>query len=176
MTTYTFDLPSGGDQLVVGIRVSSNGSEELAFDNICLDDTPPLQDPVALGLPAITVAVGAAAQMVDLTLGFEDYEDGAVGLTYEVSADDNPGLLASTPIDNGSKVLTINFHPNLAGTSNLTIKATDPDGQSVTTILEVHIVGDDLQVWQNAHFSRADLIDPAKKATVWGRRPTRTGI
>lgn len=61
LTTYNFPIPATGTNLVVGVRVSSNGSEEVAFDNICITGTD-VEAPLAdLAGPLNGASIGSAA-------------------------------------------------------------------------------------------------------------------
>jgi len=77
LTTYNFSIPDTGTNLVVGIRVSSAGSEEVAFDNICITGTdiaPPVAN-LANPTNGATVASAVINAQGYLDVTFSDNSD-----------------------------------------------------------------------------------------------------
>lgn len=81
--------------------------------------------PKTSGLPDIVVNEGAPPQEVNLWAAFSDDEDLDTALTFVVQNIDNPSLFTSTPINNATGKLTLNFAPNASGVANVTIRAFD---------------------------------------------------
>ena len=155
------------------IRATERGGFTEAAVIIQVENVP--EAPVTTGLDPVNVTIGAADGVIDLAAAFSDEEDGSADLSYSISSNSNPSLFASADIDNETDELTLDFAPNVTGNATLDITATDSDGQSVTATLEVIISGSALEEWRIAHFSAADLGDPAKEATVWGNAANPDG-
>ncbi|MCW5846032.1 MAG: cadherin domain-containing protein [Anaerolineae bacterium] len=81
--------------------------------------------PTTSGIANVDVDEDAPNRVIDLTKAFDDKEDGAAGLTYEVKSNTNPGLFDDVKINPGQNTLTLAFKANAFGTAELTIRATD---------------------------------------------------
>ncbi len=79
--------------------------------------------PTTSGIANVNVDEDAPNKVIDLTKAFDDKEDGAAGLTYELKNNTNPGLFDDVVINQGT--LTLDFKANTSGTAQLTIRATD---------------------------------------------------
>ncbi len=79
--------------------------------------------------------------VIDLTAHFDDLEDGAAGLTYSVSVNDNTALVNTSILGTS---LTLSYPDNTYGIANITIQATDSGGLTVddTFTLTVNPVND----------------------------------
>ncbi|MBP6017179.1 MAG: cadherin domain-containing protein [Candidatus Promineofilum sp.] len=86
----------------------------------------PVNDkPTTSGIATVNVEEDAPDKVIDLTKAFDDKEDGAAGLTFEVKNNTNPGLFDDVKINPGQNTLTLDFKANASGTAELTIRATD---------------------------------------------------
>jgi Zn-dependent M28 family amino/carboxypeptidase len=99
-----------------------------------VDDDPVVVTPIE----GVTVAVNAASTTIDLTARFDDADILTDGdwLTYSVSGNTNPGLVAPTIA--GSE-LTLDYLPDQSGTSDVAIRATDSLGNWVEDVFTVTV-------------------------------------
>ena len=73
--------------------------------------------PTTNGIANVDVDEDAPNRVIDLTKAFDDKEDGAAGLTYEVKSNTNPGLFDDVKINPGQNTLTLAFKANAFGTA-----------------------------------------------------------
>ncbi|MGH7199531.1 MAG: Ig-like domain-containing protein, partial [Planctomycetaceae bacterium] len=99
--------------------------------------------PTTLGIADVSVDRNAPDENIDLHARFNDAETADVDLTYTVQANDNPALVTSTiNSDAVSDTLVLQFAPGTSGIATLTIRATDPDMNSVQTTFMVTVNDD----------------------------------
>ncbi|MEP3479784.1 MAG: cadherin domain-containing protein [Fuerstiella sp.] len=89
----------------------------------------------------ITVDEDASESVIDLAAAFEDSEHLDSDLTYAVVSVTNAGLFASVLIDNAADTLTLGYTADQNGVADITVRATDPYGQSVTSTFQVTVDG-----------------------------------
>ena len=77
----------------------------------------------------VTVNENAANTIINLFDIFEDTEDPDSALTYTLVGNTNPTLFTSTEIAGGN--LTLDYAPNVSGTADITLRATDTGELSV---------------------------------------------
>lgn len=94
--------------------------------------------PTTTGLPSITVFDTVAPSSILVRNYFADLEDGAAGLRYEITGNTNPGLLSFLGIDSAGK-LVIRYRPGIAGSTSVTVKATDSLGKSVSSSFAISV-------------------------------------
>ena len=94
---------------------------------------------------------------------FDDVEDGESPLALAISQNSNSNVVTAT-ISNRILNLTL---PGPAGTSTVSVQATDTGGQSTTASFEL-TVAPTYQDWRQQYFSAAELANPAAEATLWG--------
>ena len=93
--------------------------------------------PEALGtLPDQTLTEGGSAQTLTVTSAFRDLDGDALAYTAESSA---PAVAIAT--ESGAEVTV---HPVGVGTATIRVRATDPDGLSVTQDFDVTVVSEPL--------------------------------
>lgn len=85
------------------------------------------QPPESTGIDNIVVEINAPETRLDLWSYFSDLEDGAAGLSYEVSGNTNPDLFSLADILE-NRYLTLNYAADSPGISEISIKATDRGG------------------------------------------------
>ncbi len=90
-------------------------------------------------MPTIIVSQGTPTKVVPLTGVFHD-ANGAAVLRYSIEGDTNESLLASPPLAISSGYLAISPAPAATGTTILTVKATDPSGESAECDVTVEVV------------------------------------
>ena len=86
--------------------------------------------PLGTGLADLTTDTSGAPLTVNLYDAFEDGETSDAALTYEVVAVSNPGLFATSPVGTISDPEAFQLQLASAGSSQVTIRATDADGHS----------------------------------------------
>lgn len=94
--------------------------------------------PITSGLPDITVDLDAPDSVIPLYPRFYDADHPDTQLAFTVQGNTLPGLFASVGID-ASGQLILNYAPTAIGTSQLTIRATDPGGRFVDARFNVTI-------------------------------------
>jgi hypothetical protein len=77
--------------------------------------------------------------LVSLPSYFNDAESGGSGLTYSIISDDNSSLFDTSSINQSTKCLVLNAANNASGRANLVVRATDPGGLSVDTVITVDV-------------------------------------
>ncbi len=109
------------------------------------------QPPTTTGLADVHVDEDAPDTVVNLAGAFNDTEDGASGLTYTVESDSNPALFAGVTVDLGTDTLTLDYAPNAYGSADITVRATDSNGQWVESSFSVVVNPQpDTLTWTNA--------------------------
>ena len=126
-TTATPDAKSSAGFLPTGILAADGyggGSGDLP--------------PTTSGIADVYVDEDAADVVIQLYSAFDDVEDGAENLTYEIVGNTDPSLFQSVGIE-GYGGLVLDFAPDAFGEATLTIRATDSANQSVETSFTVHV-------------------------------------
>ncbi|NOH04120.1 MAG: hypothetical protein HND47_20185 [Chloroflexi bacterium] len=126
---------SAGSAVVsVGATVAHNRSALVAFALNPSNTPPTIQTPIA----DVNVNEDAANTVFNLHNNFQDAESADAALTYTVQANTNPGLFTSVDISNPT-AFTLDYAPDANGTSNITIRATDPGGLFVEDTFTVTV-------------------------------------
>jgi len=94
--------------------------------------------PTTSGIADVYVDEDAADIVIQLYSAFDDVEDGAENLTYELVGNTDPSLFNSVGIE-GYGGLVLDFAPDAFGEAVLTVRATDTANQSVETSFTVHV-------------------------------------
>lgn len=79
----------------------------------------------------------ASSPLIQLSSAFQDAEDAAGGLHYEIAGIGNPGLFSFVGIDSRTGMLALDFALGMSGASDFTIRATDSAGQTVSATSKV---------------------------------------
>ena len=98
----------------------------------------PNQRPVATAIPPVTVFDAVAPTGIPLRQFFNDAEDGPAGLAYAITGNSNPGLFAFAGINPATGVLLLKYRPDTGGSAQVTVRATDTLGKSVSTTFAVN--------------------------------------
>ena len=148
--------PDANGQSTIKIRATDSAGlwAETTFD---VKVNPVNDQPTTSGIGDVTVAEDAPDTVIKLYESFNDKEDNPKQLTYEVTANTKANLFAAVTIDPVQATLTLAYKPNVSGTADLTVKATDKgtfgmpnSALSVSTTFKVTVNGDnDLPVLQN---------------------------
>ncbi|MFT7220184.1 MAG: hypothetical protein ACI8Z1_001801 [Candidatus Azotimanducaceae bacterium] len=98
-----------------------------------------LAPPSTTGIADVEVNQGASNTVIDLLTVFSDVEDLDTLLVFSVEANSNPTLFDNVTVSNLFDRLTLSYDPDTFGSSDLTIKATDTNGETVTTTFTVSV-------------------------------------
>lgn len=94
-----------------------------------LDVTPNTAPTVVNPIEDVTVFVNSASTVIDLSGVFDDAEDGASGLRFRVGANSNAGLVDAAV---SGSTLTLTYAAESTGSADITVRATDSRGMSVS--------------------------------------------
>ena len=94
--------------------------------------------PTTSGIADVTVDEDASDSTLDLWTSFADSDEPDSALTYTIEANTNPTLFTSAAIT-GNQNLVLDFAPNLFGTADITIRATDTGGLYVEDTFTVTV-------------------------------------
>ncbi|MBK7319521.1 LamG-like jellyroll fold domain-containing protein [Candidatus Villigracilis affinis] len=94
--------------------------------------------PTTSGIAAVNVNEDAVDTSIDLWQSFADAEDADGAMTYTLTGNTNAALFTSANI-NANQNLVLDYAPNVFGTSNITIRATDTGGMFVETTFMVTV-------------------------------------
>ena len=151
--TYAIAAPSGGWQLsdsgtytinVLADQVLDTNANPVApqqFDlAVTVSEPPPNTAPTTSGIANVTVAEGASDTIISLFDAFEDAQNLDAELIYEVVANTNPALVATSPtIDSATGELILDYAATGLGTADITVRATDTGNLSVDTTFTVTV-------------------------------------
>jgi len=139
--TRTFSgTPTSGDIGTIAIDVIASDSDGAAvYDtfNILVVNTN--DAPRAVGFAPVNNQEDAAGNSVDLWAGFSDDESQSSQLQYTLVSNSNPALVSSAVIDPATGKLQLQYGAHQFGSSDLVIRAQDPQGAWVETSLRVNI-------------------------------------
>jgi VCBS repeat-containing protein len=94
--------------------------------------------PTTSGIADITVNEDAPATHIDLNAAFDDSDNLDSELRYSIVGNTDIGLFSAAGI-NGNGQLTLDYAANMNGATQITVRATDPSGQSVDTLFTVTV-------------------------------------
>jgi hypothetical protein len=95
--------------------------------------------PTTSGFSLVEIADSDVDHAISLLAGFADAESGSSGLTYSIVSNDNPSLFNSTSIDQSTQELVVNAADGASGQATITVRATDPGGLSVDSLVTVDV-------------------------------------
>jgi len=123
---------------------TANGAND-SLDEVVLLTVRPVNDaPRVDGIADVTVLRDAAPVVLDLFAAFHDVDDASATLTFNVTGNSNPGLVRATVMSGSPATLQLAFTANSAGTSDITVRSTDPAGLWVETTFRVNVLAADL--------------------------------
>jgi hypothetical protein len=110
-------------------------------------DTLPTGNPAGVGNDAPTTMGFGITQItndaidvaISLLTGFADNESGAMGLTYSIRSESNPGLFDTVSINQTTHALVVNAKAGAAGRASFTLSATDAGGLSTDATITVDV-------------------------------------
>ncbi len=95
--------------------------------------------PTTSGLADVSVSEDAPPTEVDLHAAFADVEDADSALTYNVVGNTNPALFSGVTVNPATGKLTLSYAPDESGLAELTIRATDTNGEWAESVLAVEV-------------------------------------
>ncbi len=112
---------------------SDGASVDTSFDIVinAVNDAP-----TTSGISDIVTQEGTNHSQINLASVFSDTEPGP--LNYTVENNTNPTIISNTTI-NGSGLLRLEYAPNEAGQTTITVRATDPEGDWIENSFNVEI-------------------------------------
>ncbi len=109
------------------------GSAQLAFEIAPVPDAPTATAP-----PAVDAGAAAAPMVLAMAPQFSDADQGDT-LTFTLGGNTNPGIFEHLAIDAVTGDLSITFAPYLSGAATVTVRATDRDGLSAETTVDISL-------------------------------------
>ena len=94
-------------------------------------------------LPDITLIEDSADRTIHLPPFFSDEEHASADFEFSVVGNDNPSLFDSVAIDDHAKTLTISLAMNQNGSAIVTVRVTDPRGDSLDVSFTVSVNAED---------------------------------
>ena len=82
----------------------------------------------ATGISDVSVNAGIVSSVVDLWPAFSDVTETPAQMTYSVTGDSDPSLFSSLGIDPATGELMLDYAPQVLGSAQLTVRATDATG------------------------------------------------
>ncbi len=141
ITGVADELDEGSETVIVEITDVTGGVElgQQQVTTTIVEEIGSNQPPTTTGIADVTVDEDAAATQIDLFAAFDDAEDADQQLTYEVVDNSNAALFTAVSINPATGILTLDYAPNLHGVADITIRATDLDGEFVETTFAVTV-------------------------------------
>ena len=95
--------------------------------------------PTTIGITDVTVTEDAAATSIDLNAAFDDVDNPDSELTYAITGNTSIGLFTTTAVNPVTGELVLDYAADMNGTSQISIRATDPTGAFVDTLFTVTV-------------------------------------
>ncbi|NOQ90665.1 MAG: hypothetical protein GQ549_06945, partial [Gammaproteobacteria bacterium] len=95
--------------------------------------------PTTIGVADVTVAEDSAATRINLNAAFDDADNLDSELTYSITGNTSIGLFSSTAINAVTGELILDYAADTNGSSQMSIRATDPSGASVDTLFTITV-------------------------------------
>jgi hypothetical protein len=119
---------------IADISGAISNSATVAINVTVVNDAP-----TTSGIADVTVDEDAPATSIDLNAAFDDSDNLDSELHYNIVGNTDIGLFSAAGID-GNGQLTLAYAANMNGATQITIRATDPSGQSVDTLFTVNVM------------------------------------
>jgi hypothetical protein len=118
--------------------------------------------PTTTGMASFTVVENSPATTIDLVPVFNDIDSS--GLTYAIANNTASDLFTTASISNGK--LTLGYKPDTIGISEIEMRATDPEGASVTTSFTVTVTDNKPPTVINPPIPPINVLEDADHSTV----------
>jgi hypothetical protein len=106
---------------------------------VAITVSPVNNAPTTTGIADVTVAEDSAITNIDLNAVFDDADNLDTELTYSITGNTSIGLFSSTAINAATGELSLDYAVDVNGSSQISIRATDPSGASVDTLFTVTV-------------------------------------
>jgi sialate O-acetylesterase len=120
--------------------------------------------PVSAGISNRISYAAMDAIQIDLSEVFNDIEDGRSNLNFSVTGNSNTNVAAAV-VSNRTLVLSFS---GTAGTSTVTVLATDSSGKFATASFSLTVETQTYEAWLREYFSSAQLETASDEQTMWG--------
>jgi len=127
---------TGNDSFTYSVEAGGQTSE---VATVTLNITPVNVAPVATPIPSVNAMEDDPDVSVALFDFFDDDRDADIHLSYEITANTNPGLFADIAFEQATGTLRLNLAPNDFGTADITLLVTDTEGASLESTLTVNV-------------------------------------
>lgn len=133
----------GGKKTGLSLTRRNRGLTLESLEERQLLTVSPLPDtgPIALLFPSINISQGTTATVIPLVNEFREPGVSPSAFQYQVVADSNPSLFAAAPLLVSSQQLLLRVTPDALGSTELTVRATDPNGHSADATIVVNVSG-----------------------------------
>lgn len=133
VASLTVTLQDNGGTANGGVNTSTVQTFSITIN--ALNDPP-----TTTGIANVQDLEDAQPEVIDLFSAFDDAEDADNQLVYAILGNTNPALFSGVPVINGAAgTLTLTYAPNVSGTSNLTVRASDTGGLFIDTSFNVSL-------------------------------------
>jgi hypothetical protein len=139
---WDLTLQTGEEDLSAGSVLLLAHYVDAAFGTVTITPLGNTAPTVVAPIADVTVRENAPDTVVDLFEAINDTQDPDSALDWKVQSIDNAALFASTVIDVDAGTLTLDFAPDVSGTANVTIRATDSGGLFVEDQFQVTVLPD----------------------------------
>jgi VCBS repeat-containing protein len=100
----------------------------------------PVNDaPTTIGITDVSVTEDSTATSIDLNAAFDDVDNLDSELTYSITGNTSIGLFTTTAVNAVTGELVLDYSADMNGTSQISIRATDPLGAFVDTLFTVTV-------------------------------------
>ncbi len=95
--------------------------------------------PTTTGIADLVMTSQTSSAVIDLFAAFDDREDADPELTYTIVGNTDPSLFSDLQIDEEAGLLRLQYAAGAQGTTEITLRATDSQGDSVETSFAVTV-------------------------------------
>ena len=122
------------------LRLSADDGDIHTFRDVSIDyEVANAGTPTAIGIAPIQLPINSGLYSVDLGKLFEDSEDADEDLSYTLLSPQSSALLQTLQITSSPDQLQIQPATNQTGTVQISIQATDTQGEAAIVLIEVEI-------------------------------------
>jgi hypothetical protein len=136
---YTHDgSETSNDSFTYTIADISGVISNVATVNIVVNSVN--DSPTTIGITNVTLLEDpASSTTINLNNVFEDADNLDSDLTYSITGNTSIGLFTSTAVNAATGELVLDYAANMSGSSQISVRATDPSGASVDTLFTVTV-------------------------------------
>ena len=129
---------TGSDSFTYTITDISGAISNVATVNIVVNSVNDM--PTTVGITNVTVLEDPVmSSTIDLNAAFDDADNVDSDLTYTITGNTRIGLFDSAAVNAATGELVLDYAANMNGSSQISIRATDPSGASVDTLFTVTV-------------------------------------